>query len=79
MREIESQLAISYYQKKLPVTVLCYIQLSPWPKGFHGNPQTTQAVTKTIDCSQQPDSKVPFLKTTPTKLIEHGTVKLVPT
>jgi hypothetical protein len=26
-------------------------------KGSHGNPQTTQAISKTIDCSPQTDSK----------------------
>ena len=27
------------------------IRLNCWPKRFHENPQTTQAVAKTIDCS----------------------------
>lgn len=47
--ETESQLAILCHQMKLPAPGLGYIQLSCWPKGFHGNPQTTQAVAKTVD------------------------------
>lgn len=50
-----------------------------WPKGFHGNLQTIQAVVKTIGCSQQTDSMFPLLKTPPTQLIEQREVKLVPT
>jgi hypothetical protein len=30
---------------------LGYIHLSCWPKGSHGNPQTTQAMGKTIGYS----------------------------
>ena len=35
-------------------------------KESHRNPQTTQALTKTISCSLQTDSKAPLLKTMPT-------------
>ena len=45
----------------------------------HRNPQTTQAVAKTICCSLQSDSKSPLLTTTLPQLIEHEEVKLVPT
>ena len=41
------------------------------------NPQTTQAVGKTICCSLQTDGKDPLLITTLTQLIDHGQVKLV--
>ena len=46
-------------------------------KGPHRNPQTAQAVAKTVVCSLF-DIKAPLLTTTPTQLIEHGEVKLVP-
>ena len=48
-------------------------------KGFHGDPQIIHAVAKTIDCSQQIDSKAPLLKTTPTQIHEHGKAELDPT
>lgn len=48
-------------------------------KGVHRNPQTTQAVGKTLGCSPQTDSKSPLLKTTPTQLIEHGELGLAST
>lgn len=48
-------------------------------KGPHRNPQTDQAVAKTIICSVQTDIKAPLLKTIPTQPIEHGEVKVVPT
>lgn len=34
---------------------------------------------KTVDCSLQTDSRFPFLRTTPRKLIEHGEAELMPT
>ena len=40
-------------------------------KESHGNPQATQAVAQTIDCSPQADSKVP------TQLTEYEEGKLV--
>ena len=39
----------------------------------------TQAVAKTIGCSQQNSSKGPSLKSTFTELNEHGGVELKPT
>lgn len=39
------------------------IYLSCWPKGLHGNTQTSQSVAKAIGCSPNTDSKVPLLKT----------------
>lgn len=50
-----------------------------WPKVFHGYPQTTQAVAKTIGYSPQNDSKAPLLNTIPTQLNERGKAKSVPT
>ena len=41
--------------------------------------QTPSAVTKPTDCSPQTDSKGPWLKETPTQLIEHEEIKLVAT
>ena len=73
----ESQMVISCHQTKLPVLVLGFIQLLA--KESHGNPQTTQAVAKAIAYCLQPNHKAPLLKTTPTGLIEHGEVELVPT
>ena len=40
-------------------------------KGAHENPQTTQAIIKTIGCSSQTEGKSLLLKTTPTHLTEH--------
>lgn len=62
---------------KLPEPGMGYSQLSFWQKGTLGNPQT-QAVTKTINCSPQTDSKVLMLKTT-SQLGDRGEGKLVPT
>lgn len=39
----------------------------------------TETIAKTIGRSPQTDSKIPFLKITPTQLTEHGDIKLVPT
>jgi hypothetical protein len=78
MGETELQLDISCHQMKLPVLGIGYIPLSCWPKGSHGNSQTTQAVVRTIGCSSQTDGKAPVLKITPTQLTEHGEVELVP-
>lgn len=53
-----SQLSISCHQSKLSVPGLGDIQLSHWPKGSHGNPQTIQAVAKTIGCAPHTDSPI---------------------
>ena len=45
----------------------------------HENPHTTQAVNDTKGCSPKTETKVPLLNTTPTQLIEHGKLELVPT
>lgn len=39
-------------------------------RGSHGNPPNTQALTKTIVCSPQTDSKLLFLKTALIQLID---------
>lgn len=59
---------------RLPV--LSCFQLSCWSKESHGNSPTTQAVTKTVDCSLQINSWVLFLSIAPTQLIEHGELTL---
>lgn len=43
---------------------------------FHGNLQTTHAVTKTVGCSLQTDSKAALVRTTPTQHIQHGEFKV---
>lgn len=43
-----------------------------------GKPKVTQAMAKAVCCFMQTDSKDLFLKTTPTSLIEHEGVELVP-
>lgn len=48
-----------------------------WPKGPHENPQ--QTVVKAVGCSLQNDNKSPLWKLTPTHLILHGDVELMPT
>lgn len=62
---------------KLPVLELCYIPLSCWPKGSHGNSQTTEVVANTMFCSPQTDSKFPLLKTTLIQLTVDGEIELV--
>ena len=47
---------------------LGHVQLSCWPKGFHGNPQTNQAATKTKACSLQTDNGTPFPRAKPIQL-----------
>ena len=47
-------------------------------KGFSWNSQTMQSKVKTIGYSQQSDSKSPLLKVTPTQIIEHGEIEMVP-
>lgn len=63
---------------KSPVPGMGYICLSFGPKGLHGNPQTAQAIAKAIGCFLQIDGKAPWLKTTPTYMVEHGKIELVP-
>jgi len=53
------------------------IQLTYWPRDSHGNPQTTQAIGKTMSYSSQTDSSAPFLRTT--QHSENEEVLLVPT
>jgi len=74
MTDMESQLSISCYQVRLQVVEMGCTQLSCWSQG---NSQTTQTVAKTKGCSLQ--TKAPLSRTTPTQLIEHEEVKLVPT
>ena len=49
-----------------------------WPKGTHGNPQTTQVIAKAIGCSPQTEYKYLLLNTAHILLNEHE-VELVPT
>lgn len=79
MREMQSHRVLSCYQTNLPVLGLDHIQLSCWPKGSHGDLQTTQTVAKTPSCSPQTDREAPLLKTTATQLIKHGEIQLAPT
>lgn len=55
-----------------------HIQLSYWPKEPNETPQLTQAIAKALGCSLQTTGKILLLQTTPTQLIEHQGVKLVP-
>ena len=57
MREIELQLAISWYQTKFSVVRLDHIQLWLWPKGTHENLKTNQVVATTIVYSPQSELK----------------------
>jgi hypothetical protein len=63
----------------IPRTRTEYIQFSFWSRESHENPQTTQAVAKTIVFSSQTDRKAPLLKVIPIKLIDREEVKLVST
>lgn len=47
-------------------------------KSSQGNPQTSQAVSKAIDCFQQTDDKDPLRKITPAQFAEHREVEAVP-
>lgn len=64
------QLAISCHHINLPVRGLGCIQLSCCLKGSQENPQTTQAVPKTMGCFRQIESRVPMLKTTATQFTD---------
>lgn len=52
MVEVDSRLDISCSQARLPTVGQGFIQMKFWPRGSHGNPQTTQAVAKTKGCSE---------------------------
>ena len=77
MEYIEFHLDIFCTQARLPVEGMYYIQLSCWPRGFHGNSQATQADAKTNGSSAQAHSEASLWKTS-IQLIEHGEAKLVP-
>jgi hypothetical protein len=77
MRDKESELAIFCSQAELPVAVLDCIQLSCWPRVFHGNLQTTQDDVRAEGCSLRNDNRTALLRTSSTQLIEHGEVELV--
>lgn len=77
MREMEFQVDISCHQMKFPILRVDYIQLNCWSKGSYRNPQTTQAIAKTVSYSPQTDSKSQLLKGTPTQVTEYGEVRLV--
>lgn len=55
------------------------VPLASWPKRLHGNPQTTQAVTKIMDCSPYSVDKDTLMQKIPTQLIEYGEFKLAAT
>ena len=59
---------MSCNQARLPVAGLGCIWLNILPRGFHGNPQTTQVVAKTKLTVE------PIAWTTSTEFIEHGVV-----
>jgi hypothetical protein len=80
---MESQLAISYCQGRLPEAGLDHIQLSCWPMGSQWDPQAIQVHAKTNGRSLQTDSDGSgggdMVKATPTQLIECGALGLGPT
>lgn len=47
MSKRRHKLGISCHQVKTTLPGMVYI-LSHWPKGFHGKPQTSQTIAKTI-------------------------------
>jgi hypothetical protein len=56
MGDKESQQAISYHQVRL------HLSCGPGAEGSYRNPQTTQAVAKTMDCCPKTDSGDPTAK-----------------
>ena len=50
-----------------------------YANGSHGNPQIAQAIAKTLSGFLKAHVKALILTITPTQLIEHNEVKLVPT
>lgn len=76
MGETEPQLYFSCPPKFQYLLGLYLIELLA--KGFSWNSQTTQSEVKTTGYSQPTDSKSPLLKVTPTQIIEHGEIEMVP-
>lgn len=60
-KDLSSALTISSHQMRIQVQDVGYIYLRCWPKCSHRNPQTIQAIFKTIGCSPQTDDKDPML------------------
>lgn len=52
------------------------IKCVPWEAPPHT--QITQDIAKALGCSPQTDAKALLLKTTPTQLIKHGELELIP-
>ena len=76
MGETEPQLYFSCPPRFQYLVGLYLIELLA--KGFSWNSQTTQSKVKTIGCSPQTESKSSLLKVTPTQIIEHREVEMVP-
>lgn len=68
----ENLVSFSWQQMWLHVSCLGYVQLSCWPSESQENPQTSQAMTKTIGCSLQSDGRVPLLRMAPKQLLKCG-------
>jgi hypothetical protein len=49
---MESHLAISYHQLRLPVARLGNIELSCWPNEFHGNLQQPRLLLRKWECQK---------------------------
>lgn len=79
MGETESQLTTFWHQRRLSVADGVAFRLSCWPQVSHENLPVLKAVDKTMDCSLHTEMRTPLLRTTPTQLIEHGEVELIPT
>lgn len=76
MGDVQSHLALSYSQTRLPVVGgLPLVELLS--EGSCGNPQTVQDDVGPEGCSLQTDSGAILPRTTSTQLIEHREVKLV--
>lgn len=69
----------SHHQIKPPVPGMVYNYSSCWSNGSHGSPQINTAIARALCCSLKAACKALLLKPTPTQLIEHGKVKVVPT
>lgn len=78
MREIETQLDISYHQTVSSSTRTGFHPVELLTKKGLMDISKTQAVDKITGCSPQTDGKAPLLRTAPTQLTEHGKVELVP-
>ena len=79
MKDIDSQLTITWSLLKLPVGELERNQLSCWLRVSGGSLQTNATNTKRKGCSSQTDSGASWSRVIPSELIDHGEVKLVPT